>query len=197
MRNYKTLIAGIFCAIVLATSAFAADTAVKAGSAAQTTAVANTSLFNAGEVGLSLSTGYDLGAANTITGGKSLYGQPYAFNLSAGAFYFPLRNVGFEVNVPFYQTKGVSLDEVSAGVLFRLPLSSTTPILKNISPYVGASAVYNWQETQKWAYIGKAGVEVRLNSKWGVFAEAQYRNHELDNWGNGAVGAQGGLKFVF
>jgi hypothetical protein len=196
MRNYKTLIAGIFCAIVLVTSAFAAET-VKAGSAAQTTAVANTSLFNAGEVGLSLSTGYDVGAANSINSGKDLYGEPYTFNLSAGAFYFPLRNVGFEVNVPFYQTSGVSVDEVSAGVLFRLPLSSETAILKNISPYVGLSAVYNWQDVQDWAYIGKAGVEFRFNKKWGVFAEAQYRNHELEKLGEGSLSAQGGLKFVF
>lgn len=202
MRNYKQLIAGIFCAIALvfATSAFAADT-VKAGTTVQTTAVESKSLFNAGEFGLSLATGYDLGSADAVvaTGGNptQLFGEPYTFNLNAGVFYFPWRNLGFEANVPFYQTKGVSVDEVSAGLLFRLPLAKETPILRNISPYVGASAVYNWQDEQDWAYIGKAGVEFRTNKKWGVFVEAQYRNYEFQNWGQGAVSLNGGLKFVF
>jgi hypothetical protein len=202
MRNYKQLIAGIFCAIALvfATSAFAGDT-VKAGSTVQTTAVQSTSLFNAGELGLSLASGYDLGTADSVvkSGGKAstLFGNPYTFNLNAGAFWFPWRNLGFEANIPFYQTKGVSVDEVQAGLLFRLPLAKETPILKNLSPYVGASAVYNWNDAQDWAYIGKAGVEFRTNKKWGVFVEAQYRNYEFQNWGQGAVSLNGGLKFVF
>lgn len=202
MRNYTKLFAGIFCAIALlfTTSAFAGDT-VTAGTAVQTTAVENTSLFNAGEFGLSLASGYDLGTADSVvaSGGKAstLFGNPYTFNLNAGVFYFPYRNLGFEANVPFYQTKGVSVDEVSAGVLFRLPLAKTTPVFRNISPYVGASAVYNWQDEQNWSYIAKAGVEVRLNSKWGIFTEAQYRNYEFKNWGQGATSLNGGLKFVF
>lgn len=202
MKNYTKLFAGIFCAITLlfATSVFAGST-VTAGTAVQTTAVENSSLFNAGELGVSLSSGYDLGTADAVvaTGGNAatLFGNSYNFNLSAGVFYFPYRNLGFEVNVPFYQTKGVSVEEAQAGVLLRLPLAKKTPILKNIAPYVGASAVYNWNAAKDWAYIGKAGVEIRTNNKWGVFAEAQYRNYELQNWGQGAVSIQGGLKFVF
>ena len=184
MKKYTKVIASVFCAlaVVFAVSANAATN--------------ETSLFNAGELGLSLSTGYDVGAANTVNG-STLFGQPYNFNLTAGAFYFPWRNLGFEANVPFYQTKGASVDEVQVGLLLRAPLSSTTPILKNLSPYVGVSGVYNWNDAQDWAYIGKAGLEVRLNKKWGVFAEGQYRNYEFQNWGNGAVSVQGGLKFVF
>lgn len=200
MRNYTKLFAGIFCAIALlfTTSAFAGNT-VTAGTTVQTTAVENTSLFNAGEFGLSLASGYDLGTAESVVNGgkESLFGNSYTFNLNAGVFYFPYRNLGFEANVPFYQTKGVSVDEVSAGVLLRLPLAKETPIFRNISPYVGASAVYNWNDAQDWSYIAKAGVEVRLNSKWGVFTEAQYRNYEFKNWGQGATSLTGGLKFVF
>jgi hypothetical protein len=203
MKKIKSLFAGVVIAIALAigTSAFAATNTVTAGKSVQTVAVESKSLFNAGEFGLSLASGYDLGTADTVvaSGGKAstLFGNPYTFNLNAGVFYFPWRNLGFEANVPFYQTKGVSVDEVSAGLLFRLPLAKETPILRNISPYVGASAVYNWQDEQDWSYIGKAGVELRLNKKWGVFTEAQYRNYEFKNWGNGAVSITGGLKFVF
>jgi hypothetical protein len=117
--------------------------------------------------------------------------------LTAGVFYFPWRNVGFEANVPVYQTKGVSIDEVQAGLLFRLPLSKDTAILKNISPYAGLGGVYNWNDQQDLAYIAKVGTEFRLNKKWGVFAEGQYRNYEFQNWGNGAVSVQGGIKLIF
>jgi len=199
MKKFTKIVAGMFLAIALVTTAFAADTAVKATNApvaVQTVSTPSTSLFNANEFGLSLSSGYDVGAANQVNG-KTLFTQPYTFNLTAGAFYFPWRNVGFEANVPFYQTKGVSVDEVQAGLLFRLPLSKETPILKDLAPYIGIGGVYNWHDEQNWAYIGKVGAEFRLNKKWGVFAEGQYRNSEFSNWGQGAVSIQGGLRLVF
>lgn len=197
MKKFTKMFVGVFCALLLVTSAFAADKAVSAAnSPVAVETVKATSLFNAGEVGLSLSTGYDVGAANAVKG-STLFNQPYNFNLTAGAFYFPWRNVGLEANVPFYQTKGVSVDEVQAGLLFRLPLSSDKVILKNVAPYVGLGGVYNWNNAQDWAYVAKVGTEVRLNKKWGVFAEGQYRNHEFQNWGQGAVSVQGGLRLVF
>lgn len=191
MRNYKQFIAGIFCAVAIAfaTSAFAADT-VQAGTVAQSSAVQSTSLFNAGEVGLSLGTGYNVDRS-------APFQQDYNVNLTAGAFYFPTRNIGLEASVPFYQTKGVSVDEVQAGVVLRLPLSSKYSLLKNVAPYVGAGGVYNWQADQRWAYIAKAGAELRLNSKWGVFVEGQYRNNEFKDWNKGGTSVQAGVKFVF
>jgi hypothetical protein len=192
MKNITKWIVGTLCALALVTSTFAADTTAVAKASTQT----QTSLFNAGELGLSLASSYDVGAASTVNG-KTLFNTPYNFNLNAGAFWFPLRNVGFEANVPFYQTKGVSVDEVQAGIVLRLPLSKTTPLLKNLAPYVGVDGVYNWQNANKWAYIAKAGVEARLNSKWGVFGEAQYRNDELSKWSQGSVSLNGGLHFVF
>lgn len=209
------MFATVLCAIAFTISTFAADVAK--------TTVLDTSLFNAGEVGLSLASGYDFGTADNVvtsvgkpsggnksydygcneTGGTSggkaspLFGKPYNFNLNAGAFYFPWRNLGLEANVPFYQTKGVSVNEVQSGLLLRLPLSRSTPVFRNLSPYVGASVVYNWKYEQTWSYIAKTGLEVRLNKKWGVFTEAQYRNYEFKNWGQGAVSINGGLKFVF
>ena len=195
MRKYTKMIAGVLFAfaIAFATSAFAADT-VKAGAVAQTSAVQSTSLFNAGEVGVSLSTGYVLDRAN-------LFKAPYSLNATAGAFWFPLRNLGVEANVPFYQSTGVSVDEVQAGLVLRLPLAKTTPLFRNVAPYVGFEGVYNWQDAVNWAYIAKAGVDVRLNAKWGLFVEGQYRNNELRNvtttLDQGQTSVQGGLKLVF
>lgn len=194
MRNITKWIVGTLCALALVTSAFAADTTATAKTTATTQTAS--SLFNAGELGLSLSSAYDVGAASTVNG-KTLFQQPYNFNLSAGAFWFPWRNLGFEASVPFYQTKGVSVDEVQAGLVFRVPLSYSTPILKNLAPYVGVDGVYNWQDSTKWSYVGRAGLEARLNAKWGVFAEGTYRNDDFSNWSQGAVGLRGGIHFVF
>lgn len=195
MKKYTKLFAGVLCAVALtiATSAFAANT-VKAGAVAQTTAVQSTSLFNAGEYGLSLGTGYALDRAN-------LFQSPYSLNATAGAFWYPFRNIGVEVNVPFYQSKGVSVDEVQAGLTLRLPLSKTVPIFRNVAPYVGLDSVYNWQDTTRWAYIAKVGAEFRVNPGWGVFVEGQYRNNQFRNFttslDKGQTSLQGGLRFVF
>lgn len=188
MRKYTKMIAGVFCALALAlgTSAFAADT-VSAGSTVSSTP--STSLFNAGEIGLTLGTGYVVDRSAPFQG-------DYAFNLTAGAFAYPTKYLGAEVNVPFYQTKGVAVSEVQAGLLLRAPLSSVA-LLKNVAPYVGFGGVYNWNSQNEYAYIGKVGVDFRLNKKWGVFAEGQYRNNEFSNWDKGSTSVQGGLRLVF
>ena len=140
--------------------------------------------FNANEFGLSLNTGYVLepGAA---------FQQDYVFNLGAGIFYYPSRYFGLEANVPFY-TEGVSVSEVQGGVVVRFPIG-------RIAPYVGGSAVYAWDAAEEWAYIGKVGLEVRVNRKIGIFAEGQYRNNEFDDfdWDNGSVSLVGGVRLVF
>jgi opacity protein-like surface antigen len=187
MKKMIKSLVGVFCALFLVTSmALAANTVTNAP----------TSLFNAGEIGLTLGSGYNVGTAGNVKG-STVFTEPYALNFNAGAFYFPWRNLGFEASVPFYSTKGVSVQEVEVGSVLRLPLSKTTPILKNIAPYVGVGGIYNWQTAQDWAYVGKVGTEFRLNSKWGVFVEGQYRNFELKNFEQGNVSLNGGVRFVF
>ena len=93
-------------------------------------------------------------------------------------------------------TKGVSVQEVAFDVVLRLPLSKSTPVLKNIAPYIAAGGVYNWQTQENWAYVGKAGVELRLNKKVGFFVEGQYRNVDFD-WGQGQTSLNGGIRLVF
>ena len=109
MRNYKTLIAGIVCAIALVfgTTAFAADT-VKAGTTVQTTAVQSTTLFNGNELAVSLSSGYVVDPA-------AAFQQDYNLNLTAGASYFVNKYVGVETAVPFYLSDAVAVSEVQAG----------------------------------------------------------------------------------
>ena len=192
MKNYIKLIAGI-CAIAIAfaTPTFAADT-VKAGTTVQTTAVKSTSLYNGNELAVSLGSGYVIDPA-------AAFEQDYNFNLTAGASYFLTKYVGVEAAVPFYLQDAVAVSEVQGGLLFRLPLETVTtlPLLKNVAPYVGASAVYNWETAQDWAYIGKAGFEARLNSKWGIFTEYQFRNEDFKRFDTGEHRLVAGLKLVF
>lgn len=169
--------------LVLVLSALVAFTAFKGYSST------NESLFGR-EVGLSLGTGYVLDPS-------AAFQQDYSFNLSAGAFGYLNKWFGAEVNVPFYQTKGVSVSEVQAGLLFRLPLAVETPVLRNTALYLGAGGVYSWQDQSDWAYIGKVGAEFRLNKKWGFALEGQYRNDQFSNWGNGSVSLVGALHLVF
>ncbi len=199
MKKFTKLFAGVFLAIALVTSAFAADTSVTATSTpvvVQTTTTPSTSLFNANEFGLSLASGYNLGQANSVSG-KNPFTEPYTLNANAGVFYFPWRNLGVEVNVPFYQNQGVSVSEVQFGSLIRLPLAKETAILKNISPYVGFGGVYNWQTLSKWSYIGKVGTEFRVIQGWGLFVEGQYRNDAFGDYGQGNVSLNGGIRIVF
>jgi opacity protein-like surface antigen len=198
MNKITKCIVGAVCAVALLTSTYAADsnTVATANTSVQTTQTSGLSLFNAKEFGLSLASGYTLGG-NVSSLGATSFQDPYSLNFNAGAFYFPWRNLGFEANVPFYQSKGVSVSEVQAGLVLRLPLSKEIAILKNLSPYVGVDAVYNWNSTQEWAYIGKVGLEARLNKNWGAFVEGQYRNSEFKDWGNGQATLNGGLRLVF
>jgi hypothetical protein len=149
----------------------------------QDTKAPTASLFNAGEVGLSLGSGY-------VVETSAPFKQDYSFNLIAGAHYFPTKYVGVQAFVPFYATKGVSVTEAQAGLTLRLPIGF-------VAPYIGGNGLYNWNADSEWAYVGRGGLEVRVNSKVGIFAEGQYRNNTFKNWDKGAVSVVGGVKFNF
>jgi hypothetical protein len=182
MNKYVKWIVSTACALTLTTAVFAADTA-------PVVKEVNPSLFNAGEVGLNLSTGY-------VVDWSEPFSKDYTFNLSAGAFWFPWRNVGFEANVPFYQSTGVSISEVNAGLLFRVPLAKEMAVFKCFAPYVGVGGAYDWNANSEWAYVGKAGLEFRTNKKWGIFAECQFRNDSFSEWNTGETSFQGGLRLA-
>lgn len=161
-------------ALGLAASAVASDT--------------NNAVFNANEFSLSIGSGYNVnafGAQNV----KEAFATPYNFNLNAGAQYFVTKNLGLEANVPFYQTKGVSVSEVQAGALVRVP------VLRHVAPYAGLGGAYAWNDARPFSYIAKGGLEFRLNKGWGLFAEADYRNSNFD-FEKGAVSVNGGLRLV-
>lgn len=161
--------------------------AYRSSAADTNTATATTSVFNGNELSLSLDTAYvvDTTASNV----KGAFSHPYELNLKAGAAYFFTRNLGVEANVPFYNTKdSFTVEEVQAGALFRVPVS-------RFAPYVGLGGVYNWRSTDNWAYIAKAGLEVRLINRVGVFTEANYRNDTFQLQ-KGATTVAGGLRIV-
>lgn len=147
----------------------------------------SSAFFNGKELSLSVGSSYVVDAhADTV---KAAFAKPYALNVNAGANYFFNKYVGIEAEVPFYSTKGVSVSEVETGIKLRLPIAF-------VAPYVAVDGVYNWVNTAdaRWAYVAKAGLEVRPNSKWGAFIEGNYRNNKFDD--KGVVGVAGGLRLV-
>jgi hypothetical protein len=147
------------------------------------------SLFKGNEFSLSLRSGYNVNAFGAQKVSEA-FAAPYNFNLSAGAQYYVTKYLGFEANVPFYQSQGVSFSEVQAGVLARLP------VFHYLAPYAGVGGGYNWIDKDNFSYIAKAGIEARLNKGWGVFVESNYRNRDF-NFEKGAVTVNGGLRLVF
>lgn len=140
------------------------------------------SYFNAKELSVSLNSGY---VVDTDKG----FQDNYAFNISAGVGYYFTKYLGATVNLPFYETKGVSLHEIDAGLVARLPIG-------RFAPYVGASALADWTTDNQWKYIGRAGLEFRINPKVGLFSEWQYRDNNL-NFDQGEHKLVGGVKIVF
>ena len=140
------------------------------------------SLYNAKELSATVSTGY-------VLDGQDVFGADYTANVSAGVAYFPTKILGLEANVPFYKSQGISINEVQAGLLVRVPV-------KRFAPYVGIGGAYNWNEVVDVSYIAKGGVEYRFNAGWGVFTEYQYRNNSA-TWENGSSSLHGGLRLVF
>lgn len=141
--------------------------------------------FSGNEFALLLGTGYNLDKGN-------LFKEAYDLNLYAGAQYFLTKYIGIEAEVPFYQTKGTSVREVSGGPLFRIPLFDT------VAPYVGPAVTYDWV-AGKFAYYARAGFDVRLVKGWGVFAEGNYNIKDFngESLKNGSWSVKGGLKLVF
>jgi opacity protein-like surface antigen len=139
-------------------------------------------LFNAKEIGISLNSGY-------VIDTSAPFQQDYSFNLGVSASYSLTKNFVLQTTLPFYQTKGVSISEIQAGVIARLPVG-------HFAPYVGANYVYDWDADNKSAYIGRAGLEFRFNPKWSTFVEWQYRNNNFD-WDNGSQSIVGGITLIF
>lgn len=145
------------------------------------TAVAQDNAKFGREFNVSLSSGYPLDAGFT---------KAYDFNFTAGAQLFVTKNIGVEVNLPFYKSNGTFFEEGSAFGLLRLPVKDT------IAPYLGVGSKYNWTD-KTWDYEAKAGVEVRLTKGWGVFGEYNYAIKNFNDYQNGASSLSGGIRLVF
>jgi hypothetical protein len=148
-----------------------------------------TNHFNGKELSISLGTGYALdGGFSDVKN----FAQKYDLNLNAGASYFVTRYLGIEAEVPFYQTKGVSVDRVSAGPVLRLPL------FDRVAPFIQPNVTYNWHDN-KFSYGAAFGLEERLWKGWGL---QQFANYGVSSFsadalkhGNWSLGAKLTLQF--
>lgn len=148
-------------------------------------------LFTGNELSLSLGSGY---AVNTA----AAFQQPYSKNVDAGVQYYFNKYIGVDLDVPFYSTKGTSVSDAKAGLLFRVP------VLTHFAVYAGLGGDYNWTgdtfknvQVSKFSYLAKAGLEFRPVRHLGVFVEDVYQNNQLNALVGGQQVVHGGLRFVF
>ena len=142
--------------------------------------------FTANEWTLGLSTTYTLGSS-----ASTAFRNKYALNLGADAQYYFTKWTALEASLPFYQNQGASLSEAYGGLAARLPLSTKWSLLNHAAPYVAVDYAYNWH-TAASSYIGRAGLEVRVIKRVGLFAEYDYRDTKLDL--KGASSLRGGFR---
>lgn len=147
------------------------------------------SFYSGNELSLSLGSGYTVDHS-------AAFKQPYAVNLDGGVQYFFTKNIGVDATVPFYSSKGTSVSDAKAGIVFRVPVW-------RFAPYIGLGADYNWANDKftdakraDFSYVGKAGLEFRFNPYVGVFGEDVYQNNTVDVLkGSGQNTVHGGLRF--
>ena len=144
------------------------------------------SVFNGNELSL------------TVASTANLQGK-FNEDISVGAAYFFTRNFGIEGAVPVYSAQGQTVQSVNADLVARLPLTLNLPVIhKNVgvAPYIGIGADYNWENAAV-SYLGKVGVEARVNKGWGVFVEGDYETPQFVKYDKADWGIKGGLRFVF
>jgi len=182
-----------------------------AGLAITSIAANNTnSLFNAGEVGISLDGGYILNdypdtKSTTYTtekkGKKTVVkastvttdNDDYDILARVGVFYFPVKNFGASVFVPIYTTDdGLEVNTVDVALIARIAL------LDAFAPYCKVGTSYQWQN-EEYDYFGAVGVEYRLSMNWGVYSEVNYQVKDFDtnNSENGQTTLRLGVSYVF
>ena len=139
------------------------------------------SLFNANELSVSLSTTTD-------------FSSDYRANVTVGADYYVTKNLGLSLLAPVYLEDGGNvLDNVSAGLSFRVPV----PKLENVALVARGLANYNWDD-DKWGGVLGGYAELRLNHKWGVFVGGDYAFENLsDKFDDGSWLFSAGIRLVF
>jgi opacity protein-like surface antigen len=137
------------------------------------------------EFSLSLGTGYGLTKGD-------LFRNAYDLNLNVGAQFFLTKYIGVAAELPFYQSKGVSVRELSGGPVVRVPLFDL------VAPYAGPAVDYDWVNN-KFSYYARAGLEFRPVKNVGLFGEGRYyvRDFNGNSLQNGSWSLNGGVRVSF
>ena len=158
------------------------------GLAASSFASSTNTLFRFNEFSLKADTTY------SVNHGANLQGK-FNENVNLGAQYFPSRYFGVEAGVPLYSSAaGFSTENVSAGLLVRVPLESKHI---GVAPYLGGGTSYAWN-AQHFDYYGKVGLEERIsNEHLSLYQEYQYQVSDLGKLDQGNGLLVFGIKWTF
>jgi hypothetical protein len=170
MKKFSTMIVGVFCALLLATSAFAADT-VKASSNTAVTTVATTNAPFFGDWVFTLG-----GSGATTTSGDSQ--SAFGLNLSAGrniSLFGTRDEAGVRQSIGYASLNGgtaLAATRLYADVVvFSFNLSQTIPV----DVYVGGAAGPTYGNTTlQWKAAPEAGVDVWLAKNVAIDGRIDY-----------------------
>ena len=171
MNKISKLIVGAFCALLLATSAFAADTAVKASSNTAVTTVATTNAPLFGDWVFTLG-----GSGATTTSGDSQSAIGLNFSVGRDLSLFGTRDeVGVRQSFGYASPDGgttlASTRLYADVVVLSFNLTKTVPV----DFYVGGSAGPTYGNTSlQWKAAPEAGVDVWLAKNVAIDARVDY-----------------------
>jgi hypothetical protein len=194
MNKIGKLIVGVFAALLIATSAFAADTAVKASTNAPvavttTPAPASDWVFTLG------------GSGATTTTGDSQSALGVSFSVAKELNLFSLREeVGVRQSIGYNSTDGgntlLSTKPYLDVDVFKFNLTKEIPV----TLFVGANAGLTYgNTTPRWTLAPEAGADVWLAKNVAIEARGEY-GFNIDNSGFNSQDAFAwflGVKFKF
>jgi|GEM_PF-4301315 hypothetical protein len=145
------------------------------------------SLFTGHEFSVNASTAYQLKGYAKLNGA-------YDINAAVGLGYYFNKYIGVEGSLPFYNTEGVAVKDVTLDGLVRLPITVGKQF--GFAPYLGLGTDFAWKNVD-FSPLAKGGVEFRFTHYLGTFVEYQYVIPSFQEYDKGASQVVGGFKLVF
>lgn len=151
------------------------------------TATATPGLYKNNEVSVGISTSYRFSSSL-----RDL--SKYNVNAAAEVAYFPSKYIGVEASLPFYNSTGVTIQDINADIVIRYPINIASHLA--FAPYIGGGADYNWINNDI-SPLAKAGISLRFNQGWEIFGEYDYQLVSFSQYEGGESSVKAGLRLNF
>ena len=110
---------------------------------------------------------------------------------SVGMNYFFAKFLGIGADAFGLDNRGPLVDNVSGSLILRLPID-----VAHLAPYIFGGGGYSFEGPDTWTAHGGAGLELRFNEHFGIFADGRYIWADKSEASDAAL-FRGGLRFGF